>query len=87
VTPEQTRIFKERWKSGQRDCERLLDRGVWKHSWHLPKQHGYTNWHHKGTVKALREQIDQAREEARELRNLAARVEKFVNDTLAEEEL
>ena len=34
----------------------LIDRGTWKHSWHLPRnRHGWTDWFSKETRKKVRQ--------------------------------
>ena len=32
----------------------LIDRGQWKHSWHLPKdKHGFIDWHNEETKRKV----------------------------------
>ena len=64
---------------------RLLDRGAWKHSWHLPKdQHGYINWWHDDTAKKVAEQKEAAIREAVALIVLAESIQVPVKEYDAE---
>ena len=55
---------------------RLLDRGAWKHSWHLPKdRYGYIDWWHPNTIMKVRREKEIAIKEAIELLKLAESVE------------
>ena len=54
----------------------LLDRGEWKHTWHMPKdQYGNVDHFHPDGLKMIREQIKEAREQARNLLALADNAE------------
>jgi len=47
------------------DRVRLIDRGEWKHSWHLKKdRYGNIEWNHVENIAKLKEQIAEARNEA-----------------------
>ena len=49
-------------------AKRLLDRGGWKHSWHLPKDtNGNTLWYDDRTIDKVRQQVAEAKEEAIDL--------------------
>lgn len=62
-----------------KQIEALLDRGEWKYTWHLPKdQYRNTEWRHPDTIKEIREQIKEARREARGLLALAEAAEKAI---------
>lgn len=55
---------------------RLIDRGEWKHSWHLPKSEGGSiDWWHPGTLERVKQEKEEAIKEAAELLSLAISIE------------
>lgn len=43
----------------------IIDRGEWKHSWHLPKgQNGYIDWFSPATAKQVVRLVKEAEDEA-----------------------
>lgn len=54
---------------------RLIDRGEWKHSWHLPKHSSGVDWWHADTIATVTQQRDAAIREASALLQLALSIE------------
>jgi hypothetical protein len=67
-------------------CLSLLDRGAWKHSWHLPLTCHGVDWRHTKTRDKLKEEVAEAMKEAHRLIVLAGKVEKLLNFETSEEE-
>jgi len=63
------------------DRLRLIDRGEWKHSWHLKKNiYGNIDWNHVENISKLKEQIAEARNEAQWLIDCADCAEGYIRD-------
>ena len=61
----------------------LIDRGTWKHSWHLEhSKFGYTDWSNKKNIEKCLEIAREAREEALALSMLGREVESILRSEL-----
>lgn len=59
---------------------RFMDRGSWKHSWHLPQRHGRVDWLDQRSIDRVRDQVAEAREGARWLLNEAHAAELWADE-------
>ena len=63
----------------------LIDRGGWKHSWHLNKnKYGYTDWWDKKNLQDCLDLAKRAHEEALGLTRLAERCKTVLYATISE---
>lgn len=54
---------------------RLIDRGEWKHSWHLPRTSSGIDWWHADTIKRVKDEREAAIRQANALLTLALSIE------------
>jgi len=66
-------------------CLALLDRGQWKHSWHLPRTSHGVDWRNSKVRDKLAEEVKAAKDHAHQLIILATKVEKLLNFETADE--
>ena len=51
----------------RKEIKEIIDRGEWKHSWHLPKKNGYIDWFSDVTKREVRGLIIRENHDAHEL--------------------
>jgi hypothetical protein len=63
----------------------LIDRGTWKHSWHLRQnQYGAIDWRNKQNIEDCLKECQRAKDSAMDLLVLAREVNSILNERLAE---
>lgn len=70
--------FLEDYQHTRKLVTELMDRGQWKHTWHMKKHHGSIDWEDEGNLDLIEEQVTVAMEEADSLLKKALIARRFV---------
>ena len=57
---------------------KLIDRGEWKHSWHLKTKNGLVDWENQENKECVSRELVSARLEAHKLMDLCEEVERYI---------